>query len=190
MLLASTLWPSPRQSSTVHPVLFVAECEAVGMIDSISKSRKGWSAHFSLSISKVRGEWRVTFYSEKIAELKQCNWFPGFSLWSVNQSIETVLSHCFYTSKGVSWGGSDIWLGWFLGEVFRVCPTGTKPPGRPRTHWRLYPSFSLETTWCPTQNKPLEDSLFRLRPLPVKLKPRKQRKKQIKQKNGYMHVPL
>lgn len=65
--------------------MFVAECEAVGMIDSISKSRKGWSAHFSLSISKVKGEWRVTFYSEKIAELKQCNWFPGFSLWSVNQ---------------------------------------------------------------------------------------------------------
>ncbi|TWW73527.1 hypothetical protein D4764_15G0009210 [Takifugu flavidus] len=26
------------------------------------------------------------------------------------------------------------------GEVFRACPSGRRPPGRPRTHWRDYVS--------------------------------------------------
>ncbi|TWW77030.1 hypothetical protein D4764_12G0004200 [Takifugu flavidus] len=30
--------------------------------------------------------------------------------------------------------------GWLPGEVFRACPSGRRPPGRPRTRWRDYVS--------------------------------------------------
>uniref|UniRef100_A0A3P9B3B7 Ubiquitin-like domain-containing protein n=1 Tax=Maylandia zebra TaxID=106582 RepID=A0A3P9B3B7_9CICH len=43
-----------------------------------------------------------------------------------------------------------------LGEVFRACPTGRNPRGRPRTHWRDY-----ITRYCLTlfAGKQLEDGL-------------------------------
>lgn len=63
--------------------------------------------------------------------------------WAKKQSFQLHLwSSCLFSdqkdtsgsSKGPSWGGS---LKEEL-EVFRACPMGRRPQGRPGTHWRDY----------------------------------------------------
>ncbi|KAK3561731.1 hypothetical protein QTP86_012984 [Hemibagrus guttatus] len=54
--------------------------------------------------------------------------------------VEPLLLHI---ERGqLRWLGHLFWmpLGLLPGEVFRACPTGKRPRGRPRTHWRDYVS--------------------------------------------------
>ena len=81
-------------------------------------------------------------FLRRVAGLSLRDWMRSSVIWE-RLRVEPLLFHIERNHLHLV----RMPLGHLPGEVFRACPTGRGPRGRPRAHWRDYIS-RLASPWC------------------------------------------
>ncbi|TWW74447.1 R2DM Retrovirus-related Pol polyprotein from type II retrotransposable element [Takifugu flavidus] len=112
---------------------FVAACEAAGMKISTSKSE-------AMVLNRKKVECLLRVKEEILPQVEEFKDRVRSSAIREELGVEPLLLRV--ERSQMRWLGHLVRMppGRLPGEVFRACPSGRRPPGRPRTRWREYVS--------------------------------------------------